>query len=337
MAQYVVRHGVDTFFNYGEETVAYGTVAGSFNETLGIVQSANTSKNRNVTRIRGFSGPLVSSNASVTPRDTRAQLPGTFSGGVNISYQPYDFRFLKYVFGSETGDGTTGTPYNYPQATAATDADRLKYLKLPSFSFKTNYRFGGTSAAANKSWNLLGCKVNTYNISGSIGEPISASTDIIFAEPVGVEALGTPVAISNLDPYHFNGIDIEIPEGTPVPNIVDSFSLDIANGLVAHYGLGSELVRAITEEARDFTLNLTLNKEGTTFVNQLIGATAYSALTFLPEIRIVLTASATRITTLHLLGCVLNQNDEQGNYPNVAKESLVYYPRLVYVTERVTT
>jgi hypothetical protein len=281
-------------------------------------------------------GTLISARNVATARDAKEVLSGVITNSLSINYQPQNFRILKFVFGSESGAGTAASNYSYPQATAANDADRLKYLSVPSLTFNTNYRFGGSSDHTNKSWNLLGAKINTFTMNASVGDPVNCTLDIPFSNIAGVESLTAPVALPAVGVYYFTNFAGELPNSTAIPNIVDSFEFSVTNNIEMQNGLGSVFSKAAKEMVRDFSLTLNMSKDGTQWMNRLLGhaTTMAENPTLIATATITLTKSATQKVVLHFINLRVDNISDTGDYPNIVKENVTLVPELVYVTEQ---
>jgi hypothetical protein len=239
MTNYSVRAGVDTYVLYDEEN-SYRTAPSSFNKTLGIVTRFNAAPKRNLQKIRGMMGALPALNQTTTHRDPLHILRGKFDGTMSVDFIPLDFGFLEYVMGTSSGSGTSGSLYNYPQATASSDADKRKYLKIPSISFVTNYMFDGSVDSANKCWKYIGAGINDFTLEGSFGEVVTASISAPFSNMTGSSGVATPVAIGTNEPFNFTGVALQVPTGFGITNIFEDFSLKISNTVEILYGMGTD-------------------------------------------------------------------------------------------------
>ena len=338
MTNYSVRAGVDTYVLYDEET-SYGTAPSSFSKTLGIVTRFGATPKRNLQKIRGMMGVLPASNQTTTHRDPLHILRGKFEGTMTVDFIPLDFGILEYVMGTSSGSGTESSPYNYPQATATADADKRKYLKIPSISFVTNYMFDGSADSANKCWKYLGGGINDFTLEGSFGEVVTASISAPFSNMTGSSGVATPVAIGTNEPFNFTGVTLEIPTGSGITNIFEDFSLKISNTVEILYGMGTDgdIGKQMIVKDREVTLDVTLNAEGTKYIDYFMGgASTLSAPTEISSITLTLTGDTNKVLTAVLLRCKIDDPNRDNSYPNVVKEKFTIHPEVVYFTEQVS-
>lgn len=331
-----VRQGIDSYLLYGEEAT-YGTEASTIQSNFGMITSFGAKPSRSLVEIRGVQSVLPTANTAVTGRDVQQYLRGRFVAPVSVSFMPFDFAFLKYVFGTVSGSGTAGSLFNYPRATASTEAEKKSYSKVPSMTLSTNYYFGGSSANANKAWKFLGGKVNSCTIKGNVGEAISVDLEIPTADMKGNTTLDTPVALSGNDVYHFTGASLEIPSATPVAEIFESFTATITNNIELLYGMGTDVAQQASELARTFGLQVVLTAEGTKYLDYFMGgATSLSAPTNIGTVKLTLTAGTNRNVVLYALNCRLDPISLTDAYGQVIKQTIDLKPTLIYITEQTT-
>lgn len=333
MVQFTARAGVDTYLLYGTETT-YGTEASSLNLHFGIVQSVTPNFRNNIQRIRGMKGVDPTANTDANPRDAKHQVAGRFEGTVSSEFQPQHFKWLTLVLGSTSGTGTAGSPAIYPAATGSASA----YLDLPSATLSTNFEFGGSADAADKAWHILGCKVTSCTIRAAVGEPLSVSLEFQIGGLAGDATLVTQVALDAADVYYFVGANVEYPDGTDVPNIIEGFELTITNGLDPKHGCGtgsaSRTVKAIRATTRDFSLRLNLTAEGTQFMDDFMGgATALGDPTEVATVTLALTGDTDHTCDIVCYGCRIDEESMPQTYPDTVTENVTLIPNYVIATE----
>lgn len=322
-----IRAGIDSFLIYEEETT-FKTKPASITKPLGLITNFTPSIRRNTTRRRGVRNTLPAAATESTARDPFKILTGNFDADVSIEGEPLNFRHLKLVMGSESGAGTTLDPYFYPQETASTEAEKLKYTRLPSFTASTNYYFDGTGDAANAAVNLLGSKVNSYTLRATSGEPITFSLGVPFAD--GSKGTIEPgVALSNVDPYYFSDSIVEIPTGTSFDKVIENFELSITNNTTPRHGLGSEKAQKMVPGERDISLSITFDSEGTGQLDDFLADTV-------PEIA-SLTLRFERTDGSYLEAILLRVKPQEhsmpNNYPDPVQENTTWIPEVVYFKE----
>ena len=319
MANYLVREGIDTYHVYGVETTE-GTKASTVGKTLGLTQSFSFNPNNNIVRPRGSVGYLTDDNDTTTSRDAQAVLRGNFEGSISIGFQPNNFEFMEFVMGSASGAGTTASPYEYPQASASTIADKKKYLKIPSLTWSTNALWDGTGDSADGGADLLGAKIGSCDIRAASGEPVSVSLTVPFMKLSPKNTIDNGVAIDADDVYHFTGCKVEVPTGTAIDDIISDFTLSINNGVSFRHGLGSHVPKKLFSGNREITFSMNLTNEGTRWMKALDAFTVYS------NIVLEFTGDNGRTFEVTLFNVATNDINVQGTHPNPVDENVTLHP-----------
>lgn len=338
--QYVVRGGVDTFAVYKEE-VAFNTDPGTWTSGaahFGMVQSAKFNLSRNLIKLRGLSGALPATNDTATARDAQQIKSGKFDVSFDVEFQPQNFTFLKYVFGSVS---TATSTYSYPQATASTEADKKLYNTVPSISVATRFDFNGSGDNIDKVWIGTGLKNNSFNINAAKDEPVSCSLNFLGADFNGdetsIETNYPYVALSSDEVYTFAHSDVEYAD-TSIPNIIEAFDLTIEQTAEGLTGLGAYTNKAVVVKDRNFTVKLDLTAEGKQFMDDFMGsATAIGTPVLISSLALVLDKGSNKNLTLTLKNLKIADN----SMPNmsrgeVVKESITLEAEYGYAVENVT-
>ena len=329
----IVRAGVDSYLIYAEEST-YKTDPGSYTKNFGILSSFSPEWSNNLNKIRGSNGPLPSDNTTPTARDAQDILDGNAEGSLSVEIEPQEFRWLKLVMGSESGSGTDADPYEYPQTSGGTDSEKLKYLDIPSITVVASHLYGGSDDASDASYKALGGKVSDATISGSSGEEITASLTIPFAEAVPDDSLETGVAVPSKDVYNFDSSIIEVPNGTTVDNVIQSFELTIENNVSLRHGMGSFTAQDALTGERNFSLSLELDHENVTYLKDVIQSQSSYKSTLFSEVTIKLERSSTSLIA-HCLNVKPESDNLSEDFPDPVSESLQLEPELVYFEEVV--
>ncbi len=330
---YTQRAGIDTYVLYGEES-SYAVAPTSYDKIFGIMQRFNASPRRNLIRVRGMKGKLPASNTEPTARDVQHILKGRFEGTASVEFQPITFDFLKYVMGSVSGSGTTVEPYQYPQAEATSDADKKKYLKLPSISLISNYRFGGSGDSADKAWKYLGGMINSFRLGCRLNEVASVTLDVPYGDMKPTTSLATPVALPDIEPYYFVGASIEVPSGNAITNPIQDFELTITNNVEIRYGQGSDTGKTGIIKERDISFTMTIDAENSTFMDYFTGGSdSLAEPTEIAEIVVKMNGDIYHSLIIHLLQCKIDEPTRDMSYPEVITEGLTVYPKVVYFEE----
>ena len=118
---------------------------------------------------------------------------------------------------------------------------------------------------------FLGCKVATMNISGSAGEEITASFEVIAQN---ANARGTATTASfgtGRQIFHFESGTLDFNSGNFK---MKSFELSLDNKLERRNVLGDKkTLEPITNDIREITLNVTLEMEGNDLYNAYLAGT----------------------------------------------------------------
>lgn len=333
-----IRGGVDSSAVYKIEAT-YGSDPGTWTANaahFGLSQSVTPSISRNLVKLRGLSGVLPTAYTTSTSRDAKKIVGGKAELSVNVEYQPQEFSFLKFVMGSTSthaGDGIY-----YPQKAAATYADELLYTKVPSFSMVERFNFNSTGDAADTALTFTGLKVNTWELSASIGEPCKVTSalvgsDILYSQ-ASVDTNYPFVALSSEDVYHF--INSEVKFGaTAYPNLLNGFTLTINNNATGLGDLRKYTNQAVVTMARDFTLKVNGTFENITFLKNFLGASAVglAAPTLISAVTLILDKGEDKNLYVYLVNLKQADGVPGVTYGEVAKEELTLEAEYCYFIE----
>ncbi len=246
-----IRAGVETFVLWGIEST-FGTEAPTIDKQFGFLQTLTTNIRRNLLEYRSF---LATDGGGRSPA---VLLPGRFEFTLTTDFKPTAFDFLELVLGSVSGVGSSGDPFIYAASASQ-----------PSFTVSDNY-----DTTVDSSRKMLGCKVNSCTIRSTVGEPASVTIDILGGDMTKSVSLTSNVALPTVDPFNFSQGDVEIPDTTPITNIIDSFELVITNNVELLHGVGNLTAQNSLAKARDFKVNLTLKYFDDTFMDLLLGSSS---------------------------------------------------------------
>ena len=246
-----IRAGVETFVLWGIEAT-FGTEAVTIDKQFGFLQTFTQNIRRNLLEYRAFKG------SDGGGRSPAALLPGKFDFTLTTDFKPVSFEFLELVLGSVSGAGTAGDPFIYTPV-----ADQ------PSFTVADNY-----DTTTDSSRKMLGCKINSCTIRAVVAETASVTLDILGGDMTKGAVLESNVTLGTVDPFNFSQGDVEIPDTTPITNIIDSFELVITNNVELLHGVGNLTAQNSLAKARDFKVNLTLKYFDDTFMDLLLGSSS---------------------------------------------------------------
>jgi hypothetical protein len=242
--------GVQSYFLYGAETT-YGTGV-TPDSHFGIVTSIRPDIKNNLLTSRGFRG------TSTGGRNIAKVVGGKVETTMGIDFEPQVWDWLVYVLGgARTGAGTAGSPYSYPEADT-----------VGSLTLSHNI----DNATTDREMKYLGMLVDTCTIKCAVGEKVTVSLDFVGGIPVKDATLASTVALNSGDVYTFAGGSIEVPNGSALPNIIDSVEITIKNNAETKYGLGSRLGRAGLVKERDYSVKFTVNYIDETIIDLVLGS-----------------------------------------------------------------
>lgn len=329
-----IRSGVDSFAIYKEEAT-YNTNPGTWNTNakhFGIVKSISPSISRNLVKIRGFTGALPTTNQVSTARDALKILGGRFETSMSVEFEPQEFSFLKYFFGSVS---TVTSTHNYPQATAASDADKKKYLKVPSLSIATRYDFGGSSDKADMAWIFTGMIVDTLNIKAALGNPVSCNISMVGAAVLEEATVANVpyTALSADEPYHFVDCSVTSYGGSALPYIFDGFEFDGSNAAEILGSIGQYKGVHGRVGERNFNCKFDLTFEGKKFFTDVVGGATVLAPILISEVKLLLKKSDTKNLTINLKNLKIPSLDPSKTYGEIMKGNITLEAEIAWAVE----
>lgn len=308
-----IRAGVETFVLWGIEST-FSTEAPTIDKHFGFLQTLTTNIRRNVLEYRAFKG------ADGGGRSPSAILPGRFDFTVTADFKPTNFDFLELVLGSVSGVGTSGDPFIY-----------VAVASQPSFTISDNY-----DTTLDSSRKMLGCKINSATIRAVVGETASVTLDILGGDMSKSGSLTTNVNLPTVDPFNFTQGDVELPDSTPIDNIIDSFEVVITNNIELLHGVGNITAQNSLGKARDFKVNLTLKYFDDTFMDLMMGnASAVQEPSNIASITLKLD-NGTQFVELKLTDLKFVNLDPGATITEVITEGMVMSAKNMTAEERIT-
>jgi len=244
--------GVHSFLLYAEEAT-YNTDPGSGYAHFGLVKSFKPAVSNETIKLRGFAGSTSGGRAISQFAAGKHTASGTIDFDVN------DWQFLKFVMGSEAGSYTY-TASNIP----------------PSISIHHCISNPGTSSTA-QDLVFTGSVIDSVSIKCAVGEPVSCSINFMSALAKYDTTVLSNTAMFTDSVFNFSGASIELPDGTPLNNIIDSVEISIKNNWEILYGLGSRLGQRAFPKELDYNIKFTLKYIDNENWNKLLGAATPSS------------------------------------------------------------
>lgn len=216
--------GIDTRILYGAEST-YGTAVATSSIFGGLIQSASFDVDRQVVEHAGFAG-TGTADGRVTAKFTT----GTVSVRSSVELKVQRWDWLEYLLlGSRTGSGTVGSPYVYSIG------------KLTrSLTITENIDNTGTDSERT----FAGMVLNSGTIRCAVGESVAATLELIGGKLAKDTSISVAVAQLTDDLYNFSGGTIEMPDATPIGNVIDSLEMSFNNNYTVLYGFNQEAVGA---------------------------------------------------------------------------------------------
>jgi hypothetical protein len=233
MANTELIGGVDSFVLYGAES-SYGTGVSATATFGGLITSGSFEVDREVQEHSGFAGTGVADGrktSKFTSGVTRVR------GSVEFKVQRWDW--LEYLLlGSKTGNGTSGVPYVYSLGATTKSLTVTENLDNDTDSQRT----------------FAGMVINSASIRASVGEPVYASVELLGGKVSKDTSIGSRVAILDDGVYEFSGATIEMPDGSPLGNVIDTVDMSVSNNYEILYGLGN--LEAVNAKPKKLNLSV---------------------------------------------------------------------------------
>ena len=248
MAQSEGVAGVDSFVLIGQEST-FDTEQTTVATHLGLITDFQTSFSNSKTDNFGFKGTTTGG------RNVAKVTTGLRAIGNTISMNVINWEFLEYVLGSKSGSGTiTYSESNLP----------------PSF---TMHRCIDNPGAASTDQDAIwtGSVVDSVTIRCSVGNPVEVSLNTKSAYRKNDTTILSEVALPSVDLFTFAGADVELPNGSSLPNIIDSVEITIANNFNIHGGLGSVHGKKALAEERNYTIKFSVKYLNNDLIEALMG------------------------------------------------------------------
>lgn len=205
--------GVDSYALYGAEST-YGTAV-TTDTWFGLTQSVQPRFNRNLKRIDAQAG------ANGGGQESAAYLSGILGGDLSVTFKPVTFDHLQYIMGARSGAGSGASPYSYTRTN-----------KPSSLTISANYN----NDTNDEELIFEGCTATRYQLRMGENEEPSCTMDFSFEDCNPDTTLATNQNLPSGDPYNFDGVTIEAPNGSAINNIGESVTISIERELRLRYG-----------------------------------------------------------------------------------------------------
>lgn len=313
-----------TVFMY--ESGTYANYSGT-RQWLGLVQTHDVSPNTNVIPIR-YQGS--------TDRNVDAFVEGQQEWEGTINYFPQDWKFLGYAIGS-IQDVATGGSFGHIFTEMNSD-DHVETVNLVSpgsypgalHTFTIEDSKNLTSAGVNNFKRIMiGGMVNTYNLTFSQGDVVSA--EIGYIAQAGSFCSGTVTAVSPTvaAPYMFNDVVLHIPSGTVVDNAKE-ITFNVNNNLErGMYLTGSRTLKEILPMNRDYEVTATVDMDnsnaGSFYQNYYVNTGSRTWFNSMIKVD-----GLTGSLTIVMSGCKMTDMTVPSPLEGTQEQSFTFVPQHVY-------
>lgn len=255
MAQSEALSLIHTYPLYGAEST-YNTAVAVTTQFGALISNFTGKITNNLTKNRSHSGTY-----DYEGRKVYKYTPGVLDIKCSLEMKPTNFRWFKYLLGTETGAG----PYTYVPAA------------IPgSITIGANIDNPG-SAATDQEATYSGCVFEDATIRSSVGEAVTCTCNLNAAKVIIDTTISSRVALPDEDPYNFAYGSIELPSGSTLSNIIDSIELTVKNNYKMLAGHGSRLVQNALPNGLDLSVKVTLKYLDNDLFIAALGATTPTA------------------------------------------------------------
>jgi len=245
MSNVPISGSASVFQLYKKETTFNTAVVPDLHFGLDTSFSANLTNNINPRR--GFKGSTTSG------RDVQFFTYGKAEYQITENFDLNDPSIFELVLGNKTVDTYSGTD-------------------IPSSITLVN---GLDHTTTDRNEVYSGALINQATISGAINEPITANLTIIAADMNFTSTLETNTPILNKAPFTFVGASFEMPAGTSINNLVESFDITINNNFTMLYGPNRKAQNYVPGE-RVYSIKLSTRQIDDILLQSALGGSSIS-------------------------------------------------------------
>lgn len=247
MARYIGdQNAIGFFFESG----TYANTSGAL-QWIGQVQDFTPDENLNIVAVRHQG----SADRNV---DQFVDGPIDFTG--TFSFFPQDWKFLMFALGSNVD---AGSPSPFTHTISEVDSNDGNAFTSgtdnPMMSFGLEASQTASAAGENFVRTIKGAIVNALTINAAQGEIISVDIDYMAQENTFSSGARSALTETTTRPFLWSDVSVQLPSGTPIPD-VKSTTVSITNNLEGpHYQNGSKEISVPIPLNRDYQVSLTLD------------------------------------------------------------------------------
>ena len=284
-------------FQYESGTYASTSGAG---QSIGLVMEHNPVDNTNVQQIRFAGGGN---------RNVAIFVDGALDHEGTITFHPQDWKFLAFAIGSNVDDGSP-SPFTHTISEHESNAGNAftSGTLNPFISFTIEDSKTAPGTGENFVRTLRGCTINTWELTGEEGEPLTVEVGYIAESNTFTSGATTAVTIATTRPFLWRDVKVHIPSGTVIQE-VKSLTFNINNNLEApHYLNGSREIAVPIPTNREYEVSLTLHatseRTKTLYDQFFLGGSSFNMLI---DISDASAGAGSRDAFITLSGCELTE------------------------------
>ncbi len=191
-------------------------------------------------------------------RNVAKAVPGLSDHSIDVEMDVLNWLFLEYVLGAIAGT-TTKT---YTETDAPPSMTLHRCIDNPG------------AAATDQDAIWIGTVIDSVTIKCSVGEPVSVTLNMKAGSKKFDTTILSKQALPTVDVYHFAGASIELPNATPLTNIIDTLEITISNNFDMKGGLGSFNPQNAKARTRDYKIKFTVSYLDNALVQAVQGLAA---------------------------------------------------------------
>jgi len=292
------------------ESGTYASTSGA-RQWIGLVQSHDATPNMNVIPIR-YQGS--------TDRNVDAFADGVQEWNGTINYFPQDWKFLGFAIGSI--QDVTGS-----HIFTETNSDNCVQIgSVPLYHFTIEDSKNTGTAGENFIRTLIGGMVDSYQITYTQGELVSAEVGYIAQSETFSSGAVTALAETTTKPYVFNNVRLDIPSGTQVDNLREG-TFRVNNNLERGFYLnGSRVAKELLPMNREYEVTNTCvmqpGNAGSFYHNYYIIGSEFNAM-------LMFRGVAGSLTVI-MSGCKMTDMTVPSPLEGVQEQSFTFTPQHCY-------
>ena len=302
-----ITSGASSYVLWGKEST-YKTAV-TTDKHFGLDTNFNASLNNNLSGRRGFTG------SSGQGRDVQHFTAGKASYDLSIDFDLNDPAFLEILMGSLVTNDFTGT--SSPPSMSITNC-------LDNVTTDRNEIYTGVV-------------LDSASIKAGVDEPVTVGLKAYAATMDYDSTLTSNTALTDKAPFNFVESTFELPNGSAINNIVESFELNINNNYTMLYGSSREAVNAVAGQ-REYILKLSTKYVDDDLLNKALGGSTIATDTPTSNATFEIVLTRPDNDTLTILGTVapINTYNLQAQLNNPVEEDIDIVIQSLKITKSIS-